>query len=349
MRLPGTAREDSDNGMARARCGHLDAAPPGAASVIARALAVLLLAGCSAPTTPPPSPAREPTPAPAAPAPTVATSPLPDAGESEEERRARLARELEKLDENPTQSVGPNAEGLLRQFIEAVNARDKSGVIATSSPECLSGACADLAREAARKFVLQQTGSVSVRGSRATAGADVVCDGRRKCDFVYLLLERRVVTVQNQGLLSSAWAWRVANVTEDQGQTQAWLDAAQTPAPETPSSEPVKVTTPSGEVTIGSLHGGGVANAASVIARMRPGFRRCYARGLAEDPDASGKVQLELRIGPQGEVVTATAKANGNFPASVAACMEARARAARFDPPQGGAAKIVIPFVFTRK
>jgi hypothetical protein len=308
--------------------------------MMGRTVVAFLVLGCSAQPAPPPSAAPEPLPAAdSAPPPPVASAPdAPDAGESEAERRTRLARELEAVDRNPSRSVGPDAAGLVQKFIAAVNAHDPGGVIGTSTAECLQGECASLAREARTQFDLRQQGSVTVRDNRATAGADVVCTGGRKCDFVHLLLERRVVTVHDAGVLSQAWAWRVADITESKDETNAWLGA----------TTPEKVPTPSGDVAMGGPVGGaGVANAARVIAGMRAGFRRCYARSLAEDPDASGSVRLEIRIGPDGDVTSATATPTGNMSKNALACIEARARAGVFDRPKGGGATLVVPFTFT--
>lgn len=315
--------------------------------MIARFAAALLLVACSGSSAPAPTPASQPAPAPP-PAPAEASEPTTaDAGETENERNARLARELEKLDQNPTASVGPDAEGVARRFIEAVNAGDKDAVIGASSPECLSGACGDLARQASKKFTLRQKGTVAVRGSRATAGADVVCTGGKLCDFVILRVERRVVQAYDQGLVSSAWAWRVVDVTENESESRAWLEATDAPDSSALDASPKKVTGPPGAVSVGSPQGGAVANASRVIAGMRAGFRRCYHRGLSEDPEASGTIRLELQIGSDGSVTRATAITKGRLPTSTVACIEARARAAQFDPPAGGGAKLVVPLTMT--
>jgi hypothetical protein len=51
---------------------------------------------------------------------------------------------------------------------------------------------------------------------------------------------------------------------------------------------------------------GGPAGSNAVLARARAGFRRCYQRALAEDPETAGAVTLTLAVGPDGNVTQAT-------------------------------------------
>lgn len=98
-----------------------------------------------------------------------------------------------------------------------------------------------------------------------------------------------------------------------------------------------------------STSGGALSNAARVVAGMRAGFRACYQRGLAENPDAAGGIKLTIRVGPGGEVLSVAASPSGNIPAMVLNCVQARARAAQFDPPEGGAAVVSVPVTFIKQ
>ena len=106
------------------------------------------------------------------------------------------------------------------------------------------------------------------------------------------------------------------------------------------SAGAAKVTGPKGSAAVEAvdLTGGVVANAPRVAGGMRAGFRNCYQRGLAENPDAAGRIILAIQIAPGGEVASVKPNPSGNLPASVIACVVARAQAAQFDPPQGGIA-----------
>jgi hypothetical protein len=108
---------------------------------------------------------------------------------------------------------------------------------------------------------------------------------------------------------------------------------------------------PTGNASVGSaaVAGGTVGNAASVVAGMRAGFRACYNRGLSTNPDASGKIDLKLRIGPGGEVTGVAAASSGSLPASVVDCVKGRARSGRFSPPDSGSAVISVPVSFVKQ
>lgn len=109
-----------------------------------------------------------------------------------------------------------------------------------------------------------------------------------------------------------------------------------------------KVAKPKGSASIGglSLAGGSIGNAARVIAGMRAGFRSCYQRGLVADPSAAGRVQLAVRVGVSGEVADVVPTDTGGLPASIIACVVARARASQFDEPEDGSVIINVPITF---
>ena len=112
-----------------------------------------------------------------------------------------------------------------------------------------------------------------------------------------------------------------------------------------------KVEGPKGNASVGgaAVSGGSVSNAARVVAGMRAGFRNCYQRGLAENPDASGSIRLTIRVGAGGEVAGVSPSPSGSLPASVISCVVARAQAAQFDPPEGGSAVIAVPVTFVKQ
>lgn len=103
------------------------------------------------------------------------------------------------------------------------------------------------------------------------------------------------------------------------------------------ASETVKVT------------GGEVANASQVLARMRAGFRQCFAKALALDAKQEGTVRVTARIGPNGEVQSVSATKAGNLDESAVACIKARVQSAQFEPPKGGEATLVFPVTFVRQ
>lgn len=94
---------------------------------------------------------------------------------------------------------------------------------------------------------------------------------------------------------------------------------------------------------------GNVSNAASVVAAMRAGFRRCYQRGLEANPDIAGSIRLTIQVGPGGNVSSVTGAPSGNLPGTVVDCVKSRAQAAQFAPPDGGSAVINVPVSFVKQ
>ncbi|MFC1641525.1 AgmX/PglI C-terminal domain-containing protein [Myxococcota bacterium] len=111
-----------------------------------------------------------------------------------------------------------------------------------------------------------------------------------------------------------------------------------------------KVRGPKGSANVGgaAVAGGEVSNASRVVASMRAGFRSCYNRELAQNPDAAGTIRLSITVGPGGEVRGVQATSSGNLGSAVA-CVRSRAAAAQFDPPKGGTAVIQVPVTFVKQ
>lgn len=97
-----------------------------------------------------------------------------------------------------------------------------------------------------------------------------------------------------------------------------------------------------------AVAGGSVSNGAAVVAGMAAGFRRCFNRGLQENPSMSGSLKLVLTLGPNGEVTKTESTGGAGLSDAVIACAKARASAAQFAAPEGaGPTTITIPLTFT--
>jgi hypothetical protein len=107
---------------------------------------------------------------------------------------------------------------------------------------------------------------------------------------------------------------------------------------------------PTGNANVGaaSVVGSKVANAERVVAGMKAGFRACYNRGLATNPDLAGSVRISAKIGPNGEVLSASPAAAGLSP-EVVDCLVRRVKSAQFAAPEGGNSTIVIPVTFVKQ
>jgi hypothetical protein len=96
--------------------------------------------------------------------------------------------------------------------------------------------------------------------------------------------------------------------------------------------------------------GGALPDAEAVIrSQIHPGAKRCYQRGLDADPSQSGKLVLVIKVGPSGEVESATTSSNTGLSAAVASCIAAVARRARFDRTGPNGATVVVPFGFVKQ
>ena len=101
-----------------------------------------------------------------------------------------------------------------------------------------------------------------------------------------------------------------------------------------------------GQLGGSSVIGGAIANTREVVNAMAPGFRRCYKEGLHEDPNMKGSVRVTAKVGPRGDVLSATPARASTLSKSVISCVASRVAAAQFSPPEGGGATIIIPVSF---
>jgi hypothetical protein len=101
---------------------------------------------------------------------------------------------------------------------------------------------------------------------------------------------------------------------------------------------------PVSKVTVGTATvTGSVANVQAVVTGMAAGFRRCFNKGLVENPSMRGSVTITATLGPKGEVIAASPTKGSGLSGSVFSCVTARVATAQFDPPAGGSATVTIP------
>jgi hypothetical protein len=95
---------------------------------------------------------------------------------------------------------------------------------------------------------------------------------------------------------------------------------------------------------------GTLIDAEAVIrGQIHPGARRCYQSGLNNDPTQSGKLMVQIRVGPSGEVVSASIASNAGLTPQVAACVVGVAHNAKFGPPGPNGATVMVPFNFLKQ
>ena len=81
---------------------------------------------------------------------------------------------------------------------------------------------------------------------------------------------------------------------------------------------------------------------------MQAGFRQCYQNLLNRNGDAEGKIRLLFSVDCDGNVRDIHATALG-LDREIVECMFLLVAQARFDPPEGGSARVHVPVTFVRE
>jgi hypothetical protein len=109
-------------------------------------------------------------------------------------------------------------------------------------------------------------------------------------------------------------------------------------------------------VPVGDVQYGGssmsvpVSNAEAVIrSQIHPGAKRCYQKGLESDPTQAGRIVVLIKVGPSGEVESASVASNSGLSGGVAGCIASVARRAKFDAPGANGSTISVPFNFVKQ
>lgn len=116
------------------------------------------------------------------------------------------------------------------------------------------------------------------------------------------------------------------------------------------SGKQTEVKGPTGEANIGVTSASvAVAGADRVIAQLRPGFRSCYNKGLQSDPGMQGKVQIAVKIAPNGEVTSVEKSGGSGLSSDVEACIMKKLKNAAFDAPGGSGSTLQVPITFVQQ
>ncbi len=239
--------------------------------------------------------------------------------------------------------VGANDPALLQAAQAIVMSRDPATLRAASARLAAEAQAARSAREVAQLLAAMQ----------AIGGPDVVayCLWLGENEAVPLELRKEALAIL------SRWADRNDPAVRARG-ARIWerVNALSSSGPagapaNVPAGVPAAVSAAGGPTaSIGSpiIRGGTIANASTVIAGMSDDFRKCYLGALQENAATHGTVRVTVRVEPAGAVVVEDESHEGLTPALVS-CVITRVQSAKFGPPQGGAATVIIPVAFEAK
>jgi hypothetical protein len=90
-----------------------------------------------------------------------------------------------------------------------------------------------------------------------------------------------------------------------------------------------------------SVAGPPIENAIRTVRDMRLGLCACYQYELVENPNIAGVVSMRMTIDRVGQVSKVDMIPPTTLNRRLASCLEARALAAQFDPPERGKRTIV--------
>ena len=96
----------------------------------------------------------------------------------------------------------------------------------------------------------------------------------------------------------------------------------------------------------GHVHREGLAGARLVASRARRSGSPLLQQALASDSSLKGHVNLDVRIGPNGNVCSANIPSNDMGSAGVAACAANIFRKPSYPAPHGGCVVATVPLSF---
>jgi hypothetical protein len=134
------------------------------------------------------------------------------------------------------------------------------------------------------------------------------------------------------------------------------LEAPPPPPPPPPEAEEDAGKKPNGKKFVGTPTGGCAGPCTGDSALTRSGLsgkagqaRGGYERALRNNNTLSGRITMSVRVGPQGQVCSASVASNTLGDPGVASCVAQMFRSSSFPPPQGGCMDAQVPMNFVPK
>ena len=117
------------------------------------------------------------------------------------------------------------------------------------------------------------------------------------------------------------------------------------PPPE-PEPEPAKPAARRDTACDGECNGTVTAELSSALHGKAGQARSCYERALSHNTSLSGKLVASIRVGPTGNVCSASAGNDTLGDAAVTNCVLSRFRSGKFPKPDGGCVDVAVPINF---
>ena len=164
----------------------------------------------------------------------------------------------------------------------------------------------------------------------------------------------RKLVVLSIAALSTGFVWLVtlAGCGHDeavQAPTEFPLNVTSEPSTTTSATSAPSASSASSVASATMDAGQTVPNAEASIARLRPGLRSCYNKGLAADPTIAGRIIVRIKVAGDGTIVDVSKFGGTGLPPEVEACMIDRVKKATFDAPRGLGSTLQVPITFIRQ
>jgi hypothetical protein len=112
---------------------------------------------------------------------------------------------------------------------------------------------------------------------------------------------------------------------------------------------PARKTAAAAGLCAGACRGRDTAELRAALAGRARQSQGCYERALRQNPTLTGQLMVRVKVGPKGELCTASIASDGLGEPSVASCVLQKFRSASFPAPAGGCAELRVPINFMPK
>ena len=176
----------------------------------------------------------------------------------------------------------------------------------------------------------------AVEAAASSSAPTLDADAAAREELERLLEEAATANAQGTGSLILGGANAGVGVLSLGGGTSGGASVGRSPAVKGPASN----------VTVTGTAQGNVAGLDALLAAMRPGFRRCHQRWLAQDPGAAGSITLRADLDASGGVSAVTVTRTDARLGETVVCAKSRLSVTQFPAPFAGKASVTVDIDF---